>query len=108
MKKLLLLSIILLLFPLVRAEISMTVALNDKYNIGDPITASFLLETDNLERIFKAVINCDGTILEYYTNSIKSSKETIETALPKIAPSMKGQCSINAKLIGLDNSILEE
>jgi len=112
MKRLLWVLVIILLLPLISAEISITSELEDNYNLGDSIDAVFSVDSaDDIDGLVKVTLDCDELDLDYYTIGInlkEGEAKSVEVSLPKITESMKGDCTIIARLMNFDNSVISD
>jgi len=109
MKKWCLIVLVILFIPLVRAGISLNSDLADSYSLGDSIQTSFSLSSSNFEGIFKVILDCDQVTLDYSSSwvDLTDSSQNIDVVLPKITPSMEGDCNIEAKLVNSDNEVID-
>lgn len=99
---------LLLLIPMVSAEIQITLPENNFYNLGDRVLPEISVkEAESYYGFFKVHISCDNYELQYYT--IPLSVEAgfrAQIAVPELqlANSMKGKCSLRADYDATDGT----
>ncbi len=94
------------------ASINLDSLNKNQLNLGDKITVSYNLSTQNdMEALFKLSLKCQEINLDYYTIPIilKNDNNKSIVAPPLTANrQMLGKCSIKASIQSTENSFLEE
>lgn len=112
MKKVILLLTLLLVLPVVLADITITTDQN-AYNLGNRIKASAsVMQPNNFEGLFKLTILCGNYKYEYLSAAI-SLEANFRRAVnplddPPVRSEMLGECIITGDLLTNDNIMIEE
>jgi len=103
--------VLLLVIPIVLADISLDADLKDTYYLGEMIESSFEISLDSKEDIlFKLRLNCEDFDLDYFVVLLNlDANKAVKVAPPslKLNEKMKGECKLDVSLESLEKDKLD-
>jgi hypothetical protein len=111
MKKLSLVVILLLLMPLVSAEINVLNQIESIYNINEKVPLKVVVTYDNeVGGFIKSSIVCDNSKLDYFVSPItlKTSPQEINIPNLRLTKNMLGKCSLESSLTNDQDILLDK
>ncbi|MEW6062757.1 MAG: hypothetical protein AB1571_00075 [Nanoarchaeota archaeon] len=99
MKKRVYMLLLLLILPVVSAELSVTSQLRDTYNIGDKLILEGSVISDATDGTLSFILHCENTSIQIAAQTIQINQETAFSQQVQIPGLMNGTCNIYINLI---------